>query len=762
MIGHLLMWLLLSCTPACAFPVAIRSGEHADFSRLVISLPANATWRFEEVRDGYRLATDIPDARFETRGVFRLIPKTRLKGLVKESGGRLFFETAKNITARHFTLDDGSLVIDFRTVIETPSNTGAPSEPPDPAPVATEGLAIPKTIQPVAIGTPHLDLYWKTETILTPDAPPPPSPEIRDRSPAPATPAPPNPQIAEIEGNLTREIGRAASQGLIAVDPTQSAVPLQRDEAKSKAGPPPQPPPDPIAPQDHIAYRLTTAVDRDQLQMSHDIYTKTGETCPPESYFDIAAWADDRPALDQIGEARRRLLGEFDIPDQTWVIALARIYIAFGFGVEARALLADLAEPAPNVAALLFLAAVLDEDRAAAAMPLARMTDCESAVALWALLGASPPPEKGAVNFSAVTRSYAALPPDLRQVLGPKLVSKLIAIGAPDVAQSIRMALARVSIDDEAALDVVDARLSHEAGSQEAAPALEKLSQRNAPEGVEALLLLVDEQLADRQTVPPAQVEQALALAFELSGAPEAPALVRAAALGYASQHKFDAAFDTLAAWPQSVEPLMRAKTHEKVLTMLLEQPDDALFLRLYFSQREGILKSPPGKPVRTALANRLVELGMADAATEILKTSRDFTQSDKLIFARAALVALDPAAALAHLGGVDGIEAEKLRGDALSRLGLHDGARSAYLRAGEDDKARAEAWHQGDWNTLRHGGDAVEKNFIEAFDTQRNIGGGDDPGPIRAARSLLAASKEERKALQDMLDRLGKSGADE
>ncbi|KEO54555.1 hypothetical protein TP2_06385 [Thioclava pacifica DSM 10166] len=557
-----------------------------------------------------------------------------------------------------------------------------------------------------------------------------------------------------------RQIGRAASQGLISLDPNEPSTAQQHPEVDIATEPLPPPRSDPIALESHIAFRSMTAIDRDQLQTPRNTYTDAGETCPPESYFDVGAWVDDRPVFVQIGDVRRKLMGEFDIPDQSRVIELARVYIAFGFGVEARAVLDDLAEPGPDVTALRYLAAMLDDDPIARKSPYARMTECNNPVALWALLGASPPPQKRSVNFGAVTRSYSALPPDLRHVLGPKLVSRLIAIGAPDVAQSIRAALARVSVEDKSALNVVDVHLAHDVGTKETGATLEKLAQRNAPDAVEALLMLIDQELEDRRVVPDVQIEQALALAFELSGGTEAPALLRAATLGYASQGNFDAAFAASSEWPQAIDPETQAETRARLLTMFVEQPDDALFLRLYFAQREPISTAATDGSLRTALANRLVGLGMADAATELLKSADELTKTDKLLLARAALAGLDPAAGLAHLRGVDGSAADSLRGDALSRLGRHDDARMAYLRAGDEEKARAEAWHIGDWNTLHQYGDPIEKNFIDRFSPPEDIESEGETGPINAAKSLLAASEEERKALHDMLERFEISGA--
>ncbi len=62
--------------------------------------------------------------------------------------------------------------------------------------------------------------------------------------------------------------------------------------------------------------------------------------CLPDEKFDVAAWSNGRPLPEQLPVLRSQLIGEFDRADPEALARLARLYIRFGFGAEAEALLA--------------------------------------------------------------------------------------------------------------------------------------------------------------------------------------------------------------------------------------------------------------------------------------------------------------------------------------------------------------------------------------------------------------------------------------
>ena len=79
-------WALAFClgfltTMAQAQTVAIRSGEHAEFSRLTMNLPSRPNWQIEASETGARLIINQPNLTLDPSSVFTRIPRDRLTDL---------------------------------------------------------------------------------------------------------------------------------------------------------------------------------------------------------------------------------------------------------------------------------------------------------------------------------------------------------------------------------------------------------------------------------------------------------------------------------------------------------------------------------------------------------------------------------------------------------------------------------------------------------------------------------------------------------
>ncbi|WP_146694558.1 hypothetical protein [Thioclava sp. F42-5] len=752
---------LLPLAPAHATVIPVKSGEHDGFSRLVVYLPASASRAITPVDGGIRIDTDAPEPQFATQNVFELIPRDRLQALAAQADGGLFLKLAPGVAPETFSLESGAFVIDLKDpspgqnvppVIATGehrSQTTSTKPPPASRPR-------PKTVQPVRIGDDYLDLFWRATTAQEEPANAPVN--ISDGAPKPPLPPKPDPRLDGIEERLLRQMSRAASQGLVSPQMT----PTEEKPAQGRHAPPPtgdraaetaeipQAPPGPRPPP-HLAIDSVTAIDRDQLATGLQAPPEVSG-CPPDRYFELANWVDERPAFAQISDARKGLLGEFDAPNPRKVTALARLYIAFGFGTEARALLRDMGKDGPSKNALLFVGAVLDADPAAATSPLAQLTDCNGAVALWAFLAADPLPEKRDVAFAALRRHFEALPADLRRSLAPNLVARLTQIGAADVARSLEPAVSRITTGDRRALDTMEAEIQVVEGDPQASGRLEALSKTNSAQGLRALILWLNSQIDAGGAVDPAALANAEALAFELADAPEAPELRRIAAIGHAANSEFGKAFEI---YSDATEIADSKGTLEAIFSRLVGQAGDGDFLRTLYDQLPLAEKAAQTSGLRQELAGRAISLGMPAVAVRLLGQADPLSVQDKTLLARAALLELDPAAAVAHLKNLEGKQIEQIRAAALSRLGRHDEARAAYLRAGNPEGARAQSWHKGDWSSLDAPPDAVEQRFLETFGATSSQTKEVKGGPLTRARSLLEQSQAERETLSKMLDRL-------
>lgn len=80
LIGMAAMVTMLAGT-AGAQSIAVRSGEHEGFTRLVLTLPRSSEWRLSRTDDGYALSLAEKGMRFDLSDVFRLIPRSRLAAI---------------------------------------------------------------------------------------------------------------------------------------------------------------------------------------------------------------------------------------------------------------------------------------------------------------------------------------------------------------------------------------------------------------------------------------------------------------------------------------------------------------------------------------------------------------------------------------------------------------------------------------------------------------------------------------------------------
>ncbi|WP_126979564.1 hypothetical protein [Frigidibacter oleivorans] len=651
---------------AAAAPVELRSGEHGDFSRLVLPLPAGSRWILGRRNDGYRLRIRDADLDIGVDTVFRLIPRTRLRALDRPEPSTLDLSVAPRVHALAFQLADGTLVIDLH---DGPPPEDSPFETRVPGDAAGAGYRP----RPVAQG---LAPFWSDRRPRgQPPGPQPPA-VAAEAAEAPAGPDPA--RVGAAEAALLRQISRGASQGLLSVDPGAAGLP-----SAARAGAMAEP---------TRQLSGTTSIDRALTAAAPAGVTGAGSPCPDPASLDLPAWGDGRPFAEQLVEARDGLVGEFDHADPARGWALARLYLHHGFGAEARAALAAFAGDA-DAALLLALADVID-GRDAAPPLRPDWAGCDGPAALWSLLGAPPRPGQP-VDRAAVLREFAALPPGLQRLLADRLAARFAARDDLSALHMLRDMLARQATDG-AAPAPVRARLALAEGDPATAAAeLTDAAAGAAPEGAEALILLVDARIAAGQAAAAPEIAQAAALAREYRAGPLAAPLRRALALALASAGRHIEAAQALAGWPEGQVP--GPAVAGELLALLSREADDTLFLAAALTALapEGPLAGDPSgqdAALRLAIAERVAGLGLARAAAGLLDP-RDSSPPARRLRARAAMEQGMPRQAIALLAGLDDPESLRLLAEAHGRAGAQRDAAATFRRAGDEAQARAAAW---------------------------------------------------------------------
>lgn len=708
MIRWLLVFLVL-LRPALAETARIYSGEHADFTRLVIELPKAEGWTVGRTPRGYAFAVAGKDQPvFDLSTVWQRIPKTRLQALQSDpETGALQLSLACACHVFPFEYEPGVIVLDVKP---GPAPAGSAFE----AEFALMAGAFPK--DPEVLAPQAYD--WRAD------------PEAGLPQLATVLPSLPTGGVSlnPLREQLLEEISRGAAEGLVdlTLPPEATAPDLAADGtlpwSQIHIGPP-------------EAAKLAPASDPEAMT------TPDGQACIADEALDIETWGDGQEPLDLIAEARRGIYGEFDLIDPVATQRAVRLHLYLGFGAEA-AQYARLIPPtaAPEDLGLLQSMSILVDGNPDPASPFLEMLGCDGKAALWAVLAYDTLPTGEEVNAEAVARGFLALPPHLRISLGPRLSDRLLSHGDSEAARIVRNALERLPDVPDAAVPLIDS--TAELAGGDAGAALEHATEAVSQDGadVREWMTLAEAHFQTLEPMRPEDAELLKSYEREVEPAEEAE-YFRALALAELLAGETERGFRT------AEEHGVDRTDVWKVIASVAE--DDAFLRQAAASGPEGMEPA-----VATEVAGRLVELGFAETALMWLEPTDPGDPPERRRIAAAAELALGHASrSLDLLSGLDGPEDAALRAEAFVRLGDFAAARAAYAEAGKDvDALRLAAW-QGAWSELASAGQPLWANAsAEPTDGLPSEG-----GPLARGAALLEASAASRASIDALLAEIGK-----
>ncbi|MCA3443180.1 MAG: hypothetical protein INF52_07355 [Rhodobacter sp.] len=743
---------------ASAQTARVKAGDHPGFTRLVVDLPARADWQLGRTPGGYELRLEGGAVPYDLTKVFRVITKDRLSSVWADpETGNLQIGVACACHAVPFAFRPDIIVIDLR---DGPPEAGSPfelgldgrSQPaltaqvvpplrPRPAPDRPDppgdGAILPATTRPAPRqATP--DENATAEAGMAP-APFPPGmvPQVQNSTPAVpfglSREKTPTPGVQGMRLELLQELGRAATAGVIDVD--DPSFPADQPGSLMIG-------PDTEATA-HMAIEGIPGIEAAPVNTGDPALTPDGGACLPDSDLDIAAWGDDRAFVVQMTEARANLVGEFDRPDPEALARLVRLNLFFGFGAEARNVLAGFGTDFPEAPLWTAMAHILDDQAAPSGSPFAGQIDCTGSVALWATL-AEPILKPGqGPDAQSVALAFSSLPLHLRRHLGAPLAEKMLSIGDISTAQMIRDAIWRAPGAAGPAAEILEAQLDRERGNlQDAAKTLGTLHKAGGPTAPLALIDLVDTQLEMGQSVDKATIVELGAHLHENQGTELQAPLVRAEMLALASTGDFDAAFSRI--------PRADAADVEGLWAMLAGKgQDSALLTHAVLPQDSPV--PPLDNSLRKSIADRLLALGFADEALRWLPDATDAPIAESL--ARAELQRGDARTALRGIAGLDGPEISRLRAEALEKLGDEAAAARAFAAAGDSQAEAAALWRAQDWAASAALGSDAVRAALQQLSPDRPVLPPDGNAPLAQGRALLEESARAREAILSLLN---------
>ncbi|MFN3616313.1 MAG: hypothetical protein ACK4WC_17380, partial [Rubrimonas sp.] len=446
---------------------------------------------------------------------------------------------------------------------------------------------------------------------------------------------------------LLEQLTRAAEEGLVKLaDREPETEPRASVEVDTE-----------LDPQIRIRSALDIARDgEDPLPAAPEI---APPECLPRALFDVAGWGGDQPFDVQAANLRRNLVGEFDRPESSAVVAYARFLVFHGFGLEARSALASFSAFVAPPAALEDMARLVDGEPARPDGALIKGQGCEGGQDIWAAAAAARAGTLDAAKTDAdrLRPSLSALPPRLRPVLATPIAQALLTAGDIKGAEMLAAIAHRAEpegFDADPLLAVRRARLAAARGDFATAETLlGPLTRMFSPAGVEAMIALGDMRLSRGAPAPEGLAENMEAVAFTL-GATEparrllaAAARLRAAGDGVAAALK---ALQTLA--DRSQDPAAARFAARSILTDYEPGPRDGpAYAEAVLAHWPLVGDDPDGDTARIAVAGRLAAMGIENVAETLLEPAIARSNLAAMILAaRAAISAGFPDRALLHL----------------------------------------------------------------------------------------------------------------
>ena len=662
------VWLLLLVGPGFAQVVPVSAGEHADFTRLVLRIPQGTAWRLSA--DGRIRTLDLSadSARFDLERLFTRIPRTRLASATAE-GNRLRLTLACDCDLRAWEDRPGLVILDIR---DAPTLAAEPTRAASPPVRALARPLAPQPIDPIETARAAGGTVARALAAIAPP-------------PAPSQPES-EPPMERLAVDLGFSLSRALGQGLLDPAPDHAAPPLLLT---------PDATPSPDLPAN---MRIETVLDRPDPEAPPPS-GQQGANCQGADTLDALL---DRPSDDfsrTYGTLSQGLYAEFDQPDPAKRHDLILLYLASGFGAEARVLIENAQDPIAGRDLALGVADVLEDRASNSRMRLAQSVDCGGVAAVMALLAGAPLGARPDLA-TEISLTFTRLPAAFRAMAGARLVDLLAQAGDLDPARVVADSTRRspwISRSDAARLDAaLDRARGH--GSD----ALLRLEHDNSadPQDVQARL---DLSLETHTDVPASYLADASALAAAERNTATGPELMASILRVQARSGMSDDAFvtlDRLERWMIDTGENRRLldQLRDDVWRNLAERGSDLDIVQSVLA-REDWRDSALTAATRLTLSRRLLELGLETPVSELI--GNDTSEDARRLLAQAALAQGNPRLALDRIGQQSDADSRQIRAAALARAGDAAGAAAEFAALGITDQAIRAAIVAGDWSLV-------------------------------------------------------------
>ncbi|WP_187431454.1 hypothetical protein ROLI_038660 [Roseobacter fucihabitans] len=675
---------------AMADPIFLRSGDHDGFTRLVLQLPPNVQWEVSSIPGKQSISFRGHDDGFDIRGVFEIIQRDRLIN-IQTFPSRLELELNCNCKVEYFVEFNKYLVIDIMdSPLFLPNEIGKSTN--------LKQLEIHSNF---GFG----ELMW-----IAPEPKPVSRYSEEDLSEGADQKASDEASLAaasvaeQTRKRLLEGVANAASRGLIQpqlpeenIQPTTQQAPQTVDIYDSSG--------QEVFDLNTQLGNLRVTSSRDSPQNSGNIgLTASGTVCPDPGVIQVTNWGDEGPFHEQTSKLREKLYTELDRLDEQTVLELARLYIYFGFGLEAKQTLRlskNLETLHPEI---LDLADIVDFGFARNPRIIHRYLGCNSDGSFWAVLAARTISPNKMINEKAALRGLSKLPPHLRDYLAPKLSERFTGL---EKFVSASIALRQIDPNGETGdtdSEIAKAIIDNSAGRTSSADLVfSEISLADSSDAPKALISYIENRLINLDAVGEDVSLLIDAYAFEFRNSALSSQLERAQILSSALSGQFDKAIKltNLLKSNHEEEPISEILPH--VLSVLANSASDIDFLDIVFRELPADRKEISPEVI-FVVAERLLALGFPEFAQEWLDGAPKENWDSRFLELRANifLELNQPQAALKFIESAFGGRVNEIKARAHLALGQNDVATDLFEAAGLVEQAQRSAWLSDQGVSLR------------------------------------------------------------
>jgi hypothetical protein len=481
-------------------------------------------------------------------------------------------------------------------------------------------------------------------------------------------------------------------------------------------------------------------MDRDLALIGAALEQSIDQQCLHEDLFQIGAWGDDRAIHTQVAALAEALTGDFGEEPREAQETLARLYIHFGFGAEARSVLSTDTASSQSRLILTELAGIIDDYEGDYPL-IASQAGCATTGALWAFLVDPAAQEEFARN--QLIQHFYALPHPLRGQISPRLVQRFVEVGEPDTASLLLRAANNSDAGATHELQSARALVAESFGDPDGAlVVLTHEAEGNVRTTPQSLIRMIELELQQGLNPSEANLLLVAALRHEHRDTPIAQDLANIEAMGRVAIGQYQAALDLI----QDREDASAFAILNRAFSAITETAEAGPFLEFAFSDL------PMGLTPETEniAARRLIDLGFPERAIVVLQGSveQGAAADRRYLRAEAAIGSQDFVGGIDSILGMTNDRARALRARAYEGLGEHRAALAA-LNPDQTGSTPTLQFRAAAWERLTVEDDEVLASFAQAVLEPPNI---DAVETLADRRAILTQSQESRRAVQGLL----------